>query len=213
MDAATLQTRIYGGYAKAAQRIGESYSVYRSISAINPLDSGYLYSNVLASFNVDWAYSKANKFGNALWQLIADGTPLQVFDYLVSEQSTFYVAAMQSLLPMLAIETNRTLTIKRPTQPTGKGSVGYGGYQDSTATLLMQNCPASVLEGTKGETSTAKLPSDTKMPWWRVLMPFLGGVILETGDIIVDDLGARSIISSVECTDMGYRLTTGELGT
>ena len=59
MDAATLQARIYAGYAKAALRIGYVYDVWRPAGAANPLTNKVASLN--ASFNAqDWTYTKPN---------------------------------------------------------------------------------------------------------------------------------------------------------
>lgn len=211
MDGATLQQKVYAGYAKAALRIGTSFNQYRASTAINPTASGNLVQSLLASANVNWAYDRANKYGNAVYQMLVDGTQTQVGDFLVGS-STYYIAAMQPLLPILAVKCNHTITIKRPTQPVGVGQVGYGGYQDSTATILYQGCPASILEGTKGENNSFNLPNDIKMPWWRVIFPSLGGVNIVTGDIITDETNLQYQVSSAELTELGWRLTAGQVG-
>ena len=87
------------------------------------------------------------------------------------------------------------------------GQIGYGGDTPQTEALLMQNWPASVLQGTKGEQNDAKLPGDVRTPWWAILMPDYNGILLRTSDILKDELGRRYIISSAELTDMGWRLT------
>lgn len=211
MNGARLQTLIYRGYQKAALRIGTDFDVYRSTSAIDPLLSTNLITSLLASANISWSYEKANRHGNAVWQLIADGRLLQCSDYLVGE-STFFIAGMQPLLPILAVKCNRTLTIKRPTQPTGIGAVGYGGYLDATAKVIMQNCPAALLESGKSETNTVQLPTDAKVSWYRVLLPALANVILKTGDIITDEASLQYMTNSAELTELGWRLSVNTLG-
>lgn len=212
MDGATLQAKVYTGYAKAALRLGLSFNHYRSSSAINPISGSYLLGSILMSANINWAYDKASKYGNAIFQLLLDGNLTQVGDYLIGAKSTFFIAAMQPLLPILGVQCNQVFTIKRPTQPTGVGQVGYGGYQDSTATIIYEGCPACVLEGTKGEANQFNLPNDIRMPWWKILMPYLGGIKLLTGDIITDANGLQYELSSCELTDMGWRLTATQLG-
>lgn len=211
-NSARIQDRIYYGYGKGAARLGTTYTIYRSPNAINPIQDANIIGTLLLSANVSWTYSQANKYGNAVWQLLVDGRELQPFDYLMGKQ-TFFVAGMQSLLPILGVDCNRTLTIKRPTQPTGtgKGIVGYSGYDPATATTLMENCPASVLSDSRGETNPNKLPLDTKVPRLKVLLPALPGISLRIGDIILDDRGVHSAISGVELTELGWRLNIGSV--
>lgn len=203
-----MQARIYAGYGKAALRIGPTYSLYRPTSANNPTASGNLLGTLNASFNAqDMLYGKPNVYGKALWYCLVDGTQTKVGDYLVGADKTVFIAAMQQALPILAVECNRTLTIHRPAQQGAVGAVGYGGNTASTETMLMQNWPASVLQGTKGEKNETNLPGDVRTPWWVILMPAWAGVTLRTSDTITDDINRRYVISSAEATDLGWRLT------
>ncbi|UQV43443.1 hypothetical protein KIV45_15865 [Janthinobacterium lividum] len=208
MDGSTIQNRLYRGYAKAAQKIGIAHDQYRPAGALTPLAAGNKLASLPASFNAEsFAYGKPNKYGKPTWYAIVDGAQTRVGDYLVGPSGTFFIAAQQALLPILAVECNRTINILRPQQQTGVGAVGYGGDTDDNETLLMQAWPASVLQGAKGEKNETNLPGDVRSPWWAVLLPALPGVLLRTADIITDDLGRRLLVSSAELTDMGWRIT------
>lgn len=208
MDAATLQQKIYSGYAKAALRIGPTYSLYRATSAINPLAPANLITSLPASFNAqDMKYGRPNVYGKPLWFALVDGTQTQVGDYLVSDEKTYFIAAMQETLPILAVECNLTLNVFRPQQQIEPGENPYGGTIDSNQTELMTAWPGSVLQGTKGEKDGAVLPGDVRLPWWAILMPAFPGVVLRSADIITDSIDRRYIISSAELTDLGWRIT------
>lgn len=215
MDAATLQSRIYSGYAKAASRVGFSADQYRPTSASNPIAAGNKLRSLPASFNAeDMAYGKPNKYGKATWYGLFDGSLTQVGDYLVNTQDgTFFIAAQQTALPILLVNCNRTINVLRPQQQTGVGAVGYGGNTDATETALMTAWPASVLQGTKGEKGDVSLPGDVRNPWWAILLPHYAGVTLRSADIVTDDLARRYVISSAELTDLGWRLTAMQVQT
>jgi len=208
MDAATLQQKIYGGYGKAALRIGPVYNLYHPTSAANPISPATWLGTLNASFNAqDMTYSKPNLYGKPLWYALLDGTQTQVGDYLVNDDKTFFIAAQQDTLPILAVECNRTLNIFRPQQQVDAGVNPYGGTIDANQTELMTAWPASVLQGTKGEKGDAPLPGDVRLPWWAILLPAYPGVNLLTADIITDDINRRYIVSSAELSDLGWRLT------
>jgi len=208
MDAGRLQQLIYKGYGTAATHIGPCYSLYRPTSAANPIAPTTLLGTLNASFNaMDMKYGKPNVYGKPLWYALLDGTVTQVGDYLVSNDKTYFIAAMQTTLPILAVDCNRTLNIFRPQQQTAAGENPYGGTIDSNQTELMTAWPASVLQGTKGEKDGAVLPGDVRLPWWAILFPAYPGVTLLTADIITDDIDRRYIISSAELTDLGWRCT------
>lgn len=208
MDGAKIQQKVYRGYAISATKIGTAFNQYRPVTPVDPFAAGPI-ATLLASFNAqDMKYSKPNPYAKPLWYALVDGTQTAVGDYLVSNHQTFFIAAMQPLLPILAVECNRTINLLRPQQLTGTGTVGYGGDTVANETVLMTGWPASVLQGTKGEKGETDLPGDVRNPWWAVLLPYSAGITLRTGDVIADDLNRRYIISSAELTDLGWRLTS-----
>lgn len=217
MDAATLRTKIYGGYGKAAQRLGLSCGQYRPTSALSAaIAAANLLRSIPASFNAeDMRYSKPNKYGKATWYCLADGSLLQVGDYLVQpDGSTYFVAGLQLHLPIFVVGCNRVVNVMRPQGLTGVGAVGYGGNTDAAETVLIAQYPASILQGTKGEKSSVNLPGDVRVPWWAILLPVVpGGAVLRTGDIITDDLTWRYVISSAELTDLGWRIVATQVET
>lgn len=206
MDGATLQAKIYKGYGQAAKRIGYSYQQYRATSAGNPLATTALQS-LYCSFTTNFNYNLPNKYGQATWLGLFDGSNVQPGDYLTGHGGTFFVAAMQDTLPIYCVQCNRAVNVLRVSMDSGVGQVGYGGDTPGTEVPLMTGWPASVLQGTKGEQNELKLPGDVRTPWWAILMPAWPGVTLRTSDIITDDLGRRYMISSAELTDMGWRIT------
>lgn len=207
MDAAFLQSKIYYGYGKSAQYIGPAYNLFRPTDPLNPFSGGPV-TTLNASFNAqDMTYSRPNVYGKPLWYALVDGRQTMVGDYLSNADKTYFIAAMQETLPILAVDCNRTLNIFRPQQQTAAGVNPYGGTIDANQTALMTGWPASVLQGTKGEKDGAVLPGDVRLPWWAILMPAFPGVTLLTADIITDDIDRRYIISSAELTDLGWRIT------
>lgn len=206
MDAALLQKKIYYGYKQAALRIGPINTIYRPTTALNPLAVVLLTLN--ASFNAeDFTYGRPNKYGKPTWFGVFDGGLTKVGDYLIGPQGTFFIAAQQLHLPILCVECNRVMDVYRPQQQAGIGAVGYGGDTTAAESLLMQQWPASVLQGTKGEKSETALPGDVRMAWWSILMPSWPGVVLRSDDIFTDDLKRRYVVSSAELTDLGWRIT------
>jgi len=206
MDGTKLQSKIYIGYGKAAKRIGFDYQQFRATSASNPLSTTAL--QVLpVSFTTNFSYSAPNKYGKADWLGLFDAREFAVGDFLVGRQGTFFIAAMQDTLPILCVQANRTVDVLRVGMDPGVGLGGWAGDRRAGEVAIMQGWPASVLQGTKGETNEAKLPQDVKTPWWSILMPAWPGVVFRTSDIIRDELDRKYVISSAELTDMGWRIT------
>ena len=206
MDGTKLQAKIYKGYGQAAKRIGFSYQQFRATGANNPLSSNPL-QTLSASFTTNFNYSAPNKYGIAAWLGLFDATLCAVGDYLIGRGGTFFIAAMQDTLPIYCIQTNRQITVLRVAMSASVGVQGYAGDTPGTEAVIMQGWPASVLQGTKGESNPANLPGDVRSPWWAILLPAWPGVILRTSDIVTDDIGRKYVISSAELTDMGWRCT------
>jgi hypothetical protein len=217
MDGPTLQAKIYEGYAKAATRLGLPCSQYRPTSALLPaIAAGNLLQTLSASFNAqDFKYAKAQGYGKATWSCLADGAQLAPGDYLVRPDGVaFYIAALQPLLPISAIECNRTINVLRPQQQSGVGAQGYGGDTVAAETLLVSQFPASVLVGTKSDRSLVNLPGDVRNPAWNILLPALpGSVLLRNEDVITDDQARRYVISSAELSELGWRINAAQAET
>lgn len=212
MDGATLQQRIYYGYSKAAGVIGLPFSQYRPASAVNALAGGGLRGNITASFNAqDFTYRKPNGVSKYAWYCMADGRMLSVGDYLVSGPTTYFIAAMQPLLPILAFACNRVVTVYRPQQQAGVGAAGYGGNTAANETAIVTLFPASLLLSSKADKNVVNLPGDTRSAWDTLLLPPIpGGVILDDHDVVKDDLGNRYVIAGAELTALGWHCSIVE---
>ena len=208
-DQASIQSKIWRGYAKAAQKLGLSYAHYRPLTALNPISAPNQLPALFASFSPDGGYKKPSGYGKPLWQCLADGAQLRVGDYLAGG-STYFVAAVQPLLPVLAVECNRTASLYRVGNDPTAGAQGYGGMTAANEVAYATAFPCSILQGTKGEKNDAGLPADTRLPWWTFLLPAAAGTV-RYGDLITDDLGNRYVASSVELTDLGYRITAAQV--
>jgi len=208
MNASGIQGKIYAGYAKTAARLGFATEVFRPTGPLAALAPTNFVTTLLASFNAeDMHYRKANKYAHPTWFCVADGRRLKVGDLLVSEQDgTFFVAAMQSMLPILTVQTNTTVSVFRVADDNAVGALPYAGPTANNLEPLMTEWPASVLQGSKGEKNEAALPADTRAALWNVLLPY-AGVTLRASDILTDHLGRRFALQSCELTDLGWRLT------
>jgi len=208
MDAAGIQAKIYAGYGKAAARLGYSCRVYRASNPFEPLSDGNQVASLPASFNArDMRYQKPNTYDDPTWYCVADGRQLRVGDYLVNDQDgTFFVAAMQTQLPIVVVQTNAVVSILRLPESTAVGAIGYSGGTAAEEAPLMSGWPASVLIGGRGEKNPVGLPADTRAGHWSILLPH-AGVMLRTSDIVLDEHGRRYALQSCELTDAGWRLT------
>lgn len=219
MDAATIQGKIYAGYAKVALRLGLAYQQYRPSLAANPLSTAR--ASLYASFNAeDFKYGKPNKYGDPLWYGVFDGSTTLPGDYLVGPGGTFFIAAQQLNLPILMVECNRQVRLLRVSAPSGVGAVGYSGQcaTDSTDALgaggangsFGTGWPASILQGGRAEATGTGLPTTNKNAAWKILLPVSVPITMNASDILLDDLGRRYVVQGAELTDLGWRMQAVE---
>lgn len=230
MDSATLQNKIYAGYAKAALRIGPVYTQYRPGGAGNPLAAPLATFN--ASFNAeDMKYGRPNKYGAPTWYGIFDGRLTQVGDYLVGPGETYFIAAQQLTLPILCVECNRTVRVTRPAAPVPISTAGgvsvlpYAGVCDSPGESVdvlgispannggvFVGWPCSILFGKGRLKNTDALPSGTsEQTGWLILLPPSVPIIFQAGDRLIDDLGRMYVVNGAEQTDLGWRIAAIEV--
>jgi hypothetical protein len=232
MDGLQINQKIRFGYEKAAAKLGEPYALYRSAIPFTPIAFGNLIGTLPMVPSQDWTWMKANRPGNAIWFVCVDGQdsslPLSATegDYFLGDK-TFFILSKEYQLPMQAVECNKLINVLRPYQATTPGytSGNYAGYQETQATVIMQNMPISMLINKQGSRAESKLPTDTLQPTWTCLMPNLGNVDVRTGDMVVglsdiDSLAAmpgivatddRFVISATEETEFGWRLTCSQM--
>lgn len=209
MDGVTLQDRISRGMGVAARRTGSEHEVFRPDGPRSPLRRSNRRIRLPASFNAEDAqFAKPAAYGRALWWGVFDAAYTAPGDYLVGAHGTFFIAAQQPLLPVLCVQTNRTISVGRPVG-VARGTVGYGGVQLADAAPLLLNWPASVL-GVDGG-APGVLPGDGGLGTVTVLLPRLP-LALRTGDLVLDDVGRTLVAATVEETALGWRVVARQAG-
>lgn len=219
MDGATLQAKIYAGYAKAAKVMGIAYDQFRPVSASQPLSNKVATVKMAVDSGKQYSFNSPNEYSDPTWLALIDDATVQTGDYLVGNNgglntNTYFIAGKQFLLPVLAIECNRNLHITRQASVSAVGDVGYVGSTAAqevdvlgTASALW---PASVLFGGKSQMGLG-LPAGVKNVGWRILLPPSVPSVILAGDIATDDQGKRYVIDGAELTDLGYRISAQEV--
>ena len=212
-NAQYIQDKIYYGYDKAAQRLGFEYDIYHSVVPVDPINPANFINRLFASFNVSWNYEKANKYGNAVYQLVSDGRYFSIGDFFVGNGETWFVISKDLQLPITAVQCNHTVLIERSVQSDVPGTDDYSGYNNQLPDVVARNLPASILYANKGNMNPERLPTDTNLGFWTVLVPNLGNVIYFNRDIVQDENGYRYVVVTPELTDFGWRLMCVQAGT
>lgn len=209
MDGTRIQALVNRGYSLSAQRVGLPHQQFRPSGPGNPLAAANLIQTLPAAFSVDdYKFRRPSDYGKPEREALVDGSQLLVGDYLVGPSGTYFVAGLDALVPIVAVECSRTLTVTRPTFTRTLGRVrGIDGDTVATEAVLMSSWPASVVQGTKGEKSDSGVPDASRLPWWQILMPAIADVAFETDDILTDEVGHRYQVSSAELSSKGWRIT------
>jgi hypothetical protein len=208
MDSVRLQDRHYYALGAAARRVGDTTDAYRPTSPFDPLHKSNRYLRLNASFlPKDGSVGHATGYGMAEWQGMFDASYTKPGDYLVQGNRTFFIAAQQPLLPVLCVQTNRVLSIARPSVQSSTAANPYGGYTAANNLLLIQGWPGSVLAVNGRGEPAAGLPTDQIVPFLAILIPAPPTVWLSSGDMMSDDIGRSAVITASELTALGWRLT------
>lgn len=206
MDQATIQAKVNRGYGIAARFLGAPFRQYRPLDPMQPL--GNLIGSVMADFDINPAFSYAapSKYGNPVYYGLFDATGVSVADYLIGAAGTWFVAGQEPNKPPLCVSCNRIMEFRRPGDPVGSSEF-YGGDVPENEAVLGTGIPVSELQGTKGERGVANLPGDTRLSWAIILVPPIPGLMLNYDDRAFDDLNRAWTLSSVELTNLGWRVT------
>lgn len=223
MDAATINQRIYAGRAKAAARIGYLYNVYRPVSAEVPI--GLPIATINAAFNAaDNKYRIPNLYGKPIWFADLDGRVVQPGDYLIRttlSSDVYFIAGMQPLLPIIAIDCPRTVRITAPNATASVGAVGYSGLCDSdtSSTDVLGSggssnaspWPCSIVFGKGTQGTKTQIPSGAPKDYgWQILLPPSVPIQINPGMRLIDDLGRKYSVGAAELSDLGWRIIATE---
>ena len=214
MDPKRLQDRVAQGLGQAARRIGDSYDVFRPKSGMEPLAPGNrLLRLPVAIHGEDKDWHRSARYGQPLWFAVHDTGYTQPGDYLVGAGGLFFIAAQPPLLPSVCVRTNRTISVTRATSATSVGINAYGGVEPPTQMPVLVAWPASMLVQSAGSRSAGALPGEPGPASWTVLLPALPSsemTDLHADDFISDETGLTAVITAVERSELGWRLTAAQ---
>lgn len=180
---------------------------------IDPLAFDNRFLRLHATFTgVRGEFTRTNLYGNSLWHGVFDAAYTRPGDYLVQDEGTWFIASQHRLQPVLCVKADRVISFNRPVVPSATGSTTYGGITATNVMPLMVNWPASIITASNGGRPFGNLPTDNSaVPYWTVLLPVWGGVVLRPTDLMADDLGRNAVVMAAELTELGWRLTVKQV--
>lgn len=195
-----LQALIYKGYAKEAAKVGTEYALYRG-GPMTPIQPNNYYGTIPCWFIADEKGKVANKYQTPTWTLRADGNVLQLFDILVGDFGTFYVASMQPNLPMECIRCNATMAAGRlvygvdpvtgsPTQTVVNYAVGVPVFKQYRREDIRRD-PITGQE------------IGNAITHWRAFIPLPNDTVKQ-GDMLSDENSISYTVDAPDFTSAGY---------
>lgn len=171
-------------------------------------------TSILAAFNAkNPNYTKPNLYNDAVWYGDFDGRVTLPGDYLVrqSDGAIWFIAAQEQLLPIVLVSCNRSLQILREPLSSAVGVQPYGGLTALTDVLPAAPAmwPCSILIGGRVQMGEG-LPTDVKQGGWKILLPPTLPIVVDAGDILVDDLSRKYAVETAEQSDLGWRIIANE---
>lgn len=213
MDAATLQTRIDAGYAKAASRIGYAYTLYRPSLTGAVLVPANLITTLNASFDQQTAaflFQTPQAETKPLYKGLFDQTLVQAGDYLSGPQGVFAVLRLDPIVPPLMARCAHVVSFARAASaavPSG-GYIGFTAQSSTSANPVRAGVPVSITP-TKERARSPSLPGSTRdLSLLNVLVSATAmpnGSILDA-DIITDESGLRYQVEAAYWGQTGYQL-------
>ena len=210
-----IQAAVDFGYSAAADVLGQPFSAFRPVSTDNPLAPGNLIATLPAVFSADdYRFGRPQAYAKSVWTVLVDSSQTQPGDYLVEVTArpgqgirTFFVASQQPLLPIQAVACNAVVSVARPTPQEGIGALPAGGNEVAVDVPTVTVWPCSMLTGTKGEADQNGLPDTTRGGWMIILLPPSLVADIRTDDILTDDRDVRYLVSNVERSALGWKIS------
>ena len=214
MDALTLQAKLFAGYAKAAQRLGLQYGIYRPVNGSTAFNTN-LITTVYAQFTehsaTQFSFGKPHDYKAPEHHILADLTLAQNGDYMLGPNGeTYFIANIDLNKPPLGIVCNATVTVTRRAPP----SVAKGFDPDYGATskagpnpdnVTLASFPASLLRQARGNGQDL-IPGEGKRGIFELKLPAIPGFNFRPSDNISDAIGFNYTVSLAELTSLGWRL-------
>ncbi len=98
---------------------------------------------------------------------------------------------------------SRTITVKRPSDPSTPGTVGYSGVGMTQETTIVSDVVCNIsVSGAASMANHGDIPADSPNPFrWSITIPLVGNPtlpLIRERDVVYDDLGRRYQVSGFD---------------
>lgn len=203
MSGASINKKLQKAHAKIGQKLGYKFKLYRSVDYLDPVQLKNYLGDQILSWSIDANFKKPVNENYQQVNLFLDTTNLQLGDIFVSEEldKKFVLINKDPLVTPQAIEATNTVSISRTTYST------VGGYHPELVEVA-KNIPAAIFEvggqsQPNAESAAQNKSSTSKFALW-IWLPVNN---IKLDDVLTDDLGNKSRITSIEYSPVGYKIT------
>ena len=206
MDTQRVQDNVHRGLGRAGRVVGEWCEVFRPDGPALPMAQRCRVLRMPAAFSApDGRFGRPVAHGQVYWHGLFDAAYTQVGDYIRrGDGAVWFIAAQQSLMPVLCVRTSRVVDVRRPAGPERPGLAPYGGTGE--AGVVLRGWPAGVVAASGAGVGASELPEALAAGNWTLLLPALRGIVLRPGDAVSDDLGRLGVIAQAELSEHGWRV-------
>lgn len=216
MNAAQLQDRLHRAAGRSAAIAGETCDLFRPPGPMNPLAPAHRILRLHAAFlPIGGNLRRPVQQNQSLWEGLFDAAYTRPGDILrrARDGAVFYIAAQQSLLPVLCVRALRIITITRPSTANVAGLNLYGGAIAATETILAEGWPAATTSLLAQGNGQAGIAAEVAVGTWQIRLPASLKLELRSTDGFSDDQGRIGIIASAETSDLGTTLIVRQAST
>jgi len=185
-----MQERVDAGFARAARRLGTIGRHYRIFDPLKPLAT--LTGSPFLCFDADAGFQmrKPRMWARPMVYVLSDAPSLRIGDILQQEERFYFVIEIEAFRPPLCVACNRRISI-----------FGMRGVTQRH----VEQCPASVVLTGKGEDSRSGMPGALRSGSYMLSLPALPDFCLVPYMQIIDELGMRYTVDTVELSQNGTR--------
>ena len=203
MSGSAINKKLQKANAKIGKKLGYTFKLYRSVDYLDPVQlKNYLGEQTL-SWSTDAAFKKPVNENYQQVNIFLDTMNLQLGDIFVSEElnKKFVLINKDPLVTPQAIEATNTISISRTEYVT------TGGLHPELVEVA-KNIPAAIFEvGGQSQTNPQNEAQNKSNTSKFALWCWLPVNNIKLDDVLTDDLGNKSRITSIEYSPVGYKIT------
>ena len=204
MSGASINKKLQKAYGKIGNKLGFKFKLYRSLDYLTPVQTKNYLGEVLLSYATDESFKKPIDASYKQYNLFLDTINLRTGDIFINEElnKTFVLVNKDPIVTPQAIEASHRVTISRPSYTT---TGGFKAVNSEVAT----NIPAAIYETGSGSEGSAitEVSNKSGVHQWTIWI-WLPVNNIKLNDLVVDNNGNESYVTSIEFSPVGYKIKT-----